>query len=68
MTLAEFSDKHDIGAVRYRKNGIIVDDCRMRIVSSMRIRNHDIGWDLYHLTDYVVTSNEGGSIWLAPRV
>lgn len=28
----------------------------------------DTAWELWHLTDYVVTSVTGGAIWLVPRV
>lgn len=27
----------------------------------------DVGWDLYHLTDYVVGTVTGGTIWLSKR-
>lgn len=62
MTLQEWCEKNGEVARLFDKPGY----SKMQTVAD-RTRSRDASWDLYHLEDYVVTSVQAGTVWLAPK-
>lgn len=60
MTLEEWTETNQIRAKVFDKPGYL----KMMTVGDRSYPNRS---ELWNLSDYVVTSVEGGSIWLAPK-
>ena len=57
MTLKEWSEQTGIKIITYESG------C-MCVANRFPVRE---GWELFHLTDYCVSSNVAGTIWLIKR-
>ena len=62
MTLREWCDANNCNPAPWVHDGYNP----MMVVNAIRV-NSSNGWDLYHLSDYFVSANEAGSVWLAKR-
>lgn len=60
MTLREWADTNNVNPRVFDKPGY---DRLMTVID----RSYPNRADLWHLDDYVVTSVQAGTIWLAPR-
>ena len=60
MTLQEWADKNNVGVSTWQKEGY--DEFKL-----IADRSYPTRFDLFRLIDYVVTSVEGGTIWLKKR-